>query len=573
MEQMKIKADHVVKTENDEDPIWACYLSSQNEWDPDASGIKSEHCWIKTEPAACQMGNAVASRDATGVSTWNVPSDLTGGAAPQPQSVRVVKQSVVKDEDPIWAHYHSIKDKEWDTSASGIKSGPCWIKTEPAACQMGNAVASRDATGVYNWNVPSDLTGGAAPQPQSVTVVKQSVVKDEDPIWAHYHSNKNKENQSRLREIKPQHLNIKEEPCTSATVTESVAACNTPDVHYLLPPPHSSFHTLLSAIVIMTPNKSGQTSTLGQGHLISSSRSLTTSQHENFYLSCQLCQRVLKSHYEEGCQHKLPKGASYRQRTLTRNWKCCRCSVAFSTHGRLCLHISRHVKIQCKDCGLTFNTRKKLEYHKRSHEPPTSCTECGKMFKSKFHLWNHKKIHTEDSIKHFCELCGKGFRFKANLKIHMTVHTSERPFECPDCKARFKALAYMTKHRLTHTDIKPFPCPVCEVTFRAKASMKSHLKTHTNDTMRKRQMMRRGKRKRKVQLSESEEEDEEWQEEESEDEENAWQEEYDEEEDGRQEEDDEEASEEEEEGKQEEDDEEESGEEEEGRQEEDDEEE
>ncbi|XP_037389168.1 zinc finger protein 37-like isoform X2 [Pygocentrus nattereri] len=221
---------------------------------------------------------------------------------------------------------------------------------------------------------------------------------------------------------------------------------------------------------------------------------------------CQHCQQNIRSHYKEGGPYKIP--STSKLSNLPRNWKCCKCDVAFTQPGNLSYHLAKKHKssFPCQKCGMAFDTKNKLQYHKYSHESSVSCDKCGKVCRSTFHLRYHKFIHNEDAVKHFCELCGKGFRLKSSLQVHMTVHTDERRHECPDCKATFKVSSHLARHRLMHTDSRPFSCPVCKIGFRTKANVQAHLKTHEKRSGER----KRGMRKRKRKLSESEEE---WQEE------------------------------------------------------------
>ena len=131
MEQLNISAQ--VKTESDEDPIWACYASSVKEWDADVSGIKTEDLWIKSEPPDCAEAtdecDAIASLS---VSDQKVPSALALNQEvdQQKDSTAVRREVAVKDEDPIWAYYNSITWNENRRTEISVKPDHLPIKQD-----------------------------------------------------------------------------------------------------------------------------------------------------------------------------------------------------------------------------------------------------------------------------------------------------------------------------------------------------------------------------------------------------------------------------------------------------------
>ncbi|XP_036436246.1 uncharacterized protein LOC118814648 [Colossoma macropomum] len=114
-----------VKTESDEDPIWACYASLEKEWDSDAAGIKTEDLWIKTEPSELDKHNAMTIY----VSNQKASSAVRE-SGPQANSAAVLSGITVKDEDPIWACYSSITGTENQRAETNIKPESLPIKKE-----------------------------------------------------------------------------------------------------------------------------------------------------------------------------------------------------------------------------------------------------------------------------------------------------------------------------------------------------------------------------------------------------------------------------------------------------------
>ncbi|KAL7834370.1 hypothetical protein SRHO_G00286170 [Serrasalmus rhombeus] len=444
------------------------------------------------------------------------------------------------DEDPIWAFYASSV-KEWDVDK---------VLSALASNQKGDQ------------------------QKDSAVVRREVALKDEDPICC-YNTITGNENQRAEINVKPDHLPIKQEDCKSVRVlpgnetlmtvstTKSLLPCEEaskpstsgdPTVHqtykapqvvlvqsndvrpiplFLCPvnvvpnvtfKPAQAMSYSMPKWLFKAPRKKRTKAPPGQneasknsqqpdGENVVQSPCVHKILDKTFCQNCRHCQKSIQSHYEKGCKHKRPK--SSKLSNSQRNWKCCQCSIACVTSGKLIYHLLQKHKpcYPCQTCGVTFISRRKLEYHRHSHKPPVSCEVCKKVFPSSFHLKLHSKIHNEEYIKFFCQLCGKGFRQKAALQTHMTVHTGDRLHECPDCKATFKAKSHMLRHQVTHTDLKPFPCPVCQTAFRTKGNMQAHLKNHDKNSVKKggdgKRGVRKGKRK-KVLLSKSEEEEGEW---------------------------------------------------------------
>ncbi|XP_055043958.2 uncharacterized protein [Misgurnus anguillicaudatus] len=78
------------------------------------------------------------------------------------------------------------------------------------------------------------------------------------------------------------------------------------------------------------------------------------------------------------------------------------------------------------------------------------CILCGETFNLRRCLNLHMKTHTGE--KRFgCTICGKRFAKKRYLPIHHRVHTGERPYTCMDCGKSFVQKSYLTKHLQTHT--------------------------------------------------------------------------------------------------------------------------
>ncbi|KAL6463285.1 hypothetical protein MHYP_G00276760 [Metynnis hypsauchen] len=495
VEQLNISAQ--VKTESDEDPIWACYASSVKEWDVDVCGIKTEDLRMKSEPTDCDEPtdecDAIAS---LGVCDQKVLSALASNQKvdQQKDSAAVRREVAVKDEDPIWACYNTITGNENQKAEISVKPDHLPIKQEDSETVRvlpGNETLMTVSTTKSLLPCKEASKPGTSGDPTVHQTYKAPQV------------------------VLVQSNNVQPIPLFLCPV-------NVVPNENLEPAQAMSYS--MPKWLFKAPRKKRTKAPLGQkeasknsqqpdGENVVQSPCVRKKLDKAFCQNCQHCQKSIQSHYEKGCKHKCPK--SSKLSTSPRNWKCCQCSIACVTSGKLIYHLLQKHKpyYPCQTCGVTFISHRKLEYHRHSHKPPVSCEVCKKVFPSSFHLKLHSRTHSEEYIKFFCELCGKGFRQKATLQTHMTVHTGDRPHECPDCKATFKAKSHMLRHRVTHTDLKPFPCPVCQTGFRTKGNMQAHLKNHDKNSVKKGGDGKRGVRKRKrkkVLLSESEEEEEEW---------------------------------------------------------------
>uniref|UniRef100_A0A3B5M824 C2H2-type domain-containing protein n=1 Tax=Xiphophorus couchianus TaxID=32473 RepID=A0A3B5M824_9TELE len=136
----------------------------------------------------------------------------------------------------------------------------------------------------------------------------------------------------------------------------------------------------------------------------------------------------------------------------------------------------------CKLCGHTFNDRRNLDTHTRSHtgKKPFSCDLCGYKCSVKSNLNVHMRIHTGE--KPFsCDLCGYKCSVKASLNVHMRIHTGDKPFSCDVCGYRCRDKSSLNKHMRVYTRDKPFSCDVCLQRFSQKGRLNQHMKIHTGE--------------------------------------------------------------------------------------------
>lgn len=176
--------------------------------------------------------------------------------------------------------------------------------------------------------------------------------------------------------------------------------------------------------------------------------------------------------------------------------KCNLCNESFRRHSNLIQHRNRHHlkhKRKFKDyvchCGEYFHSRKKLAWHKETHDTkPKACTKCNEKFVHMSSLTRHmRKAHNErflpseqrsnENVQ--CPVC-KGVFIKSSLDVHMRTHTGAKPFSCLICNKDFSTRWNLKLHKWTHASrvSKPFKCDQCNGAFVRESDYVSHMNSH-----------------------------------------------------------------------------------------------
>ncbi|CAK9806282.1 Zinc finger protein 624 [Anthophora quadrimaculata] len=178
--------------------------------------------------------------------------------------------------------------------------------------------------------------------------------------------------------------------------------------------------------------------------------------------------------------------------------KCNLCNETFRRYSNLTQHKNRHhlnIKKKLKDyichCGEVFHTKKKLAWHKETHdEKPKACTYCNERFIHMASLTRHmRRAHNKrfvpdaqrESENVECPVC-KCIYLRSSLAVHMRVHNGERPYECQVCSKAFSTKWNLQLHKWTHAarSTKPFKCNQCSGAFYRHSDYTAHMNSHRN---------------------------------------------------------------------------------------------
>ncbi|XP_057322752.1 zinc finger protein 354B-like [Microplitis mediator] len=142
----------------------------------------------------------------------------------------------------------------------------------------------------------------------------------------------------------------------------------------------------------------------------------------------------------------------------------------------------------CKECNLSFASKKKLKSHKQYRHNGRklyNCEQCdyANNYKSKF--VRHKKTHTRER-PYQCFCCSSTFTYRNAFKSHLFTHI-DKNLSCDICHEKFTTANSLITHIIYYHSFSPSvrarQCKVCRELFPNRYSLKIHIKTHKNRSL------------------------------------------------------------------------------------------
>ncbi|XP_069673055.1 zinc finger protein 93-like isoform X9 [Periplaneta americana] len=191
------------------------------------------------------------------------------------------------------------------------------------------------------------------------------------------------------------------------------------------------------------------------------------------------------------------KPRSKSKKGLLKRFPCDVCNKAFSTRGKVAVHMRTHTgerPFRCDTCGNTYPYSSSLYVHRkvvhegrqRVEKGSFLCNVCNKTFSTRNYLDVHRRTHTGEK-PYVCTVCNRAFSQRTSLINHTALHTDARPYDCTFCNKAFRRRETLLVHIRTHTGEKPYVCEICNRGFAQLTDMKKHrLKIHNAPPLKRR---------------------------------------------------------------------------------------
>ena len=232
--------------------------------------------------------------------------------------------------------------------------------------------------------------------------------------------------------------------------------------------------------------KGNNTATLGSGEKLLKGDPVMKHHmrdHEEEKHACEQCGKVYNS----------KRRVQIHKRSCGLVFKCDQCPAGFKRNNSLEEHIlGQHQKqhdFSCGECSKKLTGKKSLLNHSRMHKENENivCPGCGKVLKNDRSLTYHRLTHSNNrEFSCTWQGCGKAFNVQYDLNIHIRVHTREKPFKCNQCEQAFRKHNHRSRHQKLHTGEKPHICQTCGKGFIQRSNMRVHSSSCvSNDTQTK----------------------------------------------------------------------------------------
>lgn len=147
------------------------------------------------------------------------------------------------------------------------------------------------------------------------------------------------------------------------------------------------------------------------------------------------------------------------------------------------MHTDNSIRYYCDLCPKIFNRKESLLCHMYAHLKikPFVCPEnCGKSFKSKHGMLFHFKMHHQPLQEFICEICAKSFKQSHLLQEHIDAKHQGVRYKCTyeGCSNQYHTSNALKKHINSIHEWRLEPCEYCGETYRTGFSMYQHIRTN-----------------------------------------------------------------------------------------------
>ncbi|XP_036341496.1 zinc finger protein 623-like [Rhagoletis pomonella] len=172
---------------------------------------------------------------------------------------------------------------------------------------------------------------------------------------------------------------------------------------------------------------------------------------------------------------------------------CSTCLQSFETRRKLLLHSRTHKAFDgkasiCKICHQKVTKGETIRQHiKNNHSKIIQCSECEyRCLEVK--MEDHVRRTHDNSITYPCNFCDKTFFSQTLLNTHHKYHqrkeVSVKSDACQICGKRFSTQHYLRLHCDVHRNERQLhQCDYCDKVYVSKVALENHIRLHKGDTI------------------------------------------------------------------------------------------